>query len=607
MTSNFRKTIFLFFILFALFLWGKPQESVLAFFEDQEATQAPNLFQAGPLDFSLSSDSDFAPEITPTQNSERIIYLHNWGNPFNYYFRTTDISGNLCNFIVLTAYLNGQQICTGSLATFQCTDLEFNEGDLNPQEWKFVATLTDGASQNEECSFKFEYFGRQKDLSSGGFYDEEEILNTITSGQWLPESPKILINKIYYDVDSDHGQEKTNEWIELYNPNNDPVDLSGWVIEDNSSQDTLPSVLIPANGFLLISGSSDTWQYWPAIPDTTPKIALSDGKIGNGLANSGDKLLLKDPYGRVIDAMSYENNTDIFNPAPPLDGSGNTYDLPEGHILGRISTGFDTDSASDWKDYGIPSVQVTYPTGGIWGCGQNVTLRWQATNPNGPDSELLIDLYYIRDLDDNGTVSSGDAIDLIAKDIANTGSYNWTVSPCYYGYVWIKVVAHDSSNFMISNSALSGRVFEPPEGQNNNQQQNPSSQNQPGAFTQGQPQLTQSTDQETPDETSNQELTQASDQASEQASEQISEQAPDQTSDQASNQAEDQALQQTSDQTPDQTSDQPGDQASGQTSDQTSDQTTDQLSEQAPNSAPNSTPNQTPDQITDQTPDQINE
>ena len=441
---------------------AKPEE-VLAVFRDSENSPG-NSFIAGPLDFSLTPLNDFTPQEICQEPSFREIDLYNYGNPFHYKIETTDVSGDLCSYITLTANLNGGTAeCSESLVGFQCQDFIYSDiTNSEPHHWQFTLMLTEGAPEESVCHFKLLFSGRQLNFTIGGFHDEEEIDNTITSGV-CPPREVILLNKVYYDVDSKHGQEERNEWIELYNPNDTPVDISAWIIEDNTSQDVLPnSLVIPAYGFALITGSESTWQYWETIPSSALKIVLPDGKIGNGLANNGDRLILKDSSGRIIDEMSYEGDTTIFDPAPPLNGSGNPYDLPEGHILGREPTGYDTDTAEDWHDFGIPQVRVTYPTGGTWYCGRRYTIRWTATNPNGPNSDLAITLLYIRDLDRNGVVSSGDAVTTIAQDIANTGSYHWRVSPCYYGYIWIKVIAKGPENFMISDSALSGRVFEPP-------------------------------------------------------------------------------------------------------------------------------------------------
>lgn len=460
------KKIFI-FALSVIFWTGvlalvKPDKT-LAYFGDSEASSA-NTFSAGPLDFSLSSPQDFSPQGICQETASREIDLFNQGNPFHYKIVTSEVSGDLCNYINLTANLNGgAPECAGPLVGFDCEDFIFSgPAGSPPEQWHFTANLTDGAPKEAVCNFKLLFAGRQLNFDVGGFHDEEEIASTISSGSC---GPNLVINKIYYDVDSSHGQETKNEWVEIYNPSDEPVDISGWFIKDNGATSTIPNASpIPSHGFALLTGNSSTWTtYWKAVPPETVKIVLPGAKIGNGLANDGDRLILKDPSGRIVDQMSYEGDTSIFDPAPPLNTSGNSYNLPEGHILGRDPTGYDTDTADDWHDFGIPQVTVTYPSGGTWYCHQNVTLRWQATNPNGPNSDLAITLLYIRDLDKNGVVSSGDDITTIAQDIANTGSYAWQVSPCYLGYVWIKVIATGPENFMVQGNGLSGRVYEPSE------------------------------------------------------------------------------------------------------------------------------------------------
>ncbi|MCW1310130.1 MAG: NosD domain-containing protein, partial [Candidatus Nanoarchaeia archaeon] len=112
--------------------------------------------------------------------------------------------------------------------------------------------------------------------------------------------PKVLISEVYYDVD--RGKDPDNEWIILYNPHNEPIDISGWKIEDNYATDTIPqSPIIPPRGFAIISASSTTFDYWK-IPKNMVKIVLENKRIGNGLNNSGDRIILKDKEGNIIDA-----------------------------------------------------------------------------------------------------------------------------------------------------------------------------------------------------------------------------------------------------------------------------------------------------------------
>ena len=166
----------------------------------------------------------------------------------------------------------------------------------------------------------------------------------------------LVINEVYYDVDSAHqeaGTENHNEWIELYNAGPGTVDISGWVIEDDgpaASADIIPPTSpIAPDTFVVITPHSSTWDYWPSIPPGAVKIVLTstDTKIGNGLNNQGDKVILKDSGGNVVDAMSYGNDNSVWNPDCP--------DVTTGHSLARSPKGYDTDQASDFVNLDTPN------------------------------------------------------------------------------------------------------------------------------------------------------------------------------------------------------------------------------------------------------------
>jgi hypothetical protein len=268
----------------------------------------------------------------------------------------------------------------------------------------------------------------------------------------------IVINEVYYDVDSREAcgpveQDPQNEWIELYNPTENWVDISGWIIEENLSSGFIPpSSLIPSGGFAIIAQDSSTWQFWN-IPDKAIKIELGE-KIGNGLANDGDRVILKDRQGNIVDQMSYEGDTNVWNPAPPLNGEGNPYDLPDGHSLGRDPDGFDTDKASDFKDFSyptpggktiIPRVMVFIPNGGeLWFLGNTYAIEWLAIDPQGNDSLLSIDIWFSKD-------SGQTWFYKVAEGLLNTGIYNWA-TPLDYNLVTtqgrIKVVAKNPSGLI---------------------------------------------------------------------------------------------------------------------------------------------------------------
>jgi hypothetical protein len=137
-------------------------------------------------------------------------------------------------------------------------------------------------------------------------------------------------------------------------------------------------------------------------------------------------------------------------------------DVGDGHMLARAPTGFDTDSVSNWHDLSLPTVAMVYPVGGeVWYVGHTYNIQWTATNPNGPDSDLKISLYYSND--------SGHSWATIAEGAENNGIYNWHVplfldDGRYYvpsSVARIKVAAIGPENFMVQAEDESGDFCPP--------------------------------------------------------------------------------------------------------------------------------------------------
>lgn len=164
-----------------------------------------------------------------------------------------------------------------------------------------------------------------------------------------PSSPSLghlVISEVYYDVDSGHGTDPQNEWVELYNGSTVGVDVSGWTIADGQASRTIPqSVSIPPNGFLVLVADIATKTKWN-IPSGVPVVTLG-ALIGDGLASAGDRLVLKNTNNSTVDSLSWGSNTTIFDPslAP----------VARGHSLGRGTLTRDTHSASDWIDITSPT------------------------------------------------------------------------------------------------------------------------------------------------------------------------------------------------------------------------------------------------------------
>ena len=443
-----------------------------ACFNDVEMS-GNNILATGILNFELNSENDFSPEVILGQKATRKIEVenHNSTMGFKYEVRVEeDPVGGLCDYLYLEDGTSNEP-----LNSFVSGEVLFSE----KQEWTFKASL-DGTGefwQNQECKFNLIFEGQQEDCD--GFSDIEIIENTVTAGEF---GDHLLISKVYYDVCDKtdgscgeyKGKEPKHEWIELYNPTSQTVNLKNWQICNSDRCETInpnnDSVKILPLGYAIMAHDASILKYWNILNDNAEATVIYQLGGNFQMDNDRDMLVLKDPAEDIIDQMNWEipseswnnYNDDLWNPG--------VSDVAEGHMLGRVPVGLDTDLPTDWYDLELPSVTVTYPSelDIVWHIGGDYDITWDAFNNNiGDDSELTIDIYYSND--------NGKSWDVVKKGIENDGSYLWkNIRPFIFtennkpystlsSHARIKVVAIDHTrNFMLRNSDMSDNDFCPP-------------------------------------------------------------------------------------------------------------------------------------------------
>lgn len=99
----------------------------------------------------------------------------------------------------------------------------------------------------------------------------------------------------------------------------------------------MPRFELPAKALALIAASERVRQQ---VADFDGMWIQVDGRIGNGLGNSGDELTLLDSANQVIDAVSWGTSSTILDPSIKAVAAGETLkrQLPR-----------DTDTAADWE------------------------------------------------------------------------------------------------------------------------------------------------------------------------------------------------------------------------------------------------------------------
>ncbi len=156
----------------------------------------------------------------------------------------------------------------------------------------------------------------------------------------------IIINEVMYDpLDNDNY----HEWVELYNPTNRSINVSGWSIQDNAQTDTIEgnsnhgngTTLIPPYSYALITDKGTNLYNNTPVPHNAIRLYIDDRSIGNGLSNTRDHLILTNSQGIISDTLEWGYNYPEI-PGQPAAG------IPEGHSLARYPN---TDTNSSQNDF----------------------------------------------------------------------------------------------------------------------------------------------------------------------------------------------------------------------------------------------------------------
>ena len=163
--------------------------------------------------------------------------------------------------------------------------------------------------------------------SNGGNFSSQtttttlrETTTTTTTTTTKPNYPKILISEIKVAGLSSDG--KTNvydEFIELYNPNDNIIDLTGWYLQRKTSGSNDFSSLVPSS--LLENKQILPRNYFLIAHASSSYAFLADILISNYTITDNNTIIIKNPNREIVDKIGYGEVSDCegncaLNPEP---------------------------------------------------------------------------------------------------------------------------------------------------------------------------------------------------------------------------------------------------------------------------------------------------
>lgn len=248
----------------------------------------------------------------------------------------------------------------------------------------------------------------------------------------------IIINEVLFDP---VNLEVDGEWVELYNPQPQPVDVTNWTLSDQDGEIdfTFSSMTFPVNGLAIIhigQGQNST-----IFVDGKAEFFM--WKISYLLSNTGDDVLLSNSTGATVDYISYGQWDGDEDPPADFPYTHSNATAPEGFSIALLNGEFRQSVPSALYTNGddsTPAILLTEVHYASWGENEFVTIH----NPLAYAVDLSF--WHISDLEGKVALPRGTIIQPASNITVSQNSTNY-----WHQLLRAPNFEYDSENSSIAN------------------------------------------------------------------------------------------------------------------------------------------------------------
>ncbi|MHC4520476.1 MAG: lamin tail domain-containing protein, partial [Planctomycetota bacterium] len=217
-----------------------------------------------------------------------------------------------------------------------------------------------------------------------------------TGTAWGQAGPTVVINELHTDPDV---KTELVEFVELHNHGTETVDISGWSFTVGVFYTFPDRTSLPAGGYVIVAENPTHILAGRTATGLRVPESLVYGPYGGKLGNDGERVVLCDADGEIVDEVTYQ----LGFPWPTVGDPALDNQPGTGRSMQLVNPAFDNDLAGSWRSGNptpgaenvgwanniAPHIRQVKHTPNRPRSGQAVTITAKITDPDGVQNVVL--------------------------------------------------------------------------------------------------------------------------------------------------------------------------------------------------------------------------